>query len=82
MRKQGCIITGLTECDLHHLKGIKYGTGTGLKATDDYCLGLTREYHSELHNTGIDTFQEKYNIDLEQELIELHSQFIKVMKEV
>jgi len=42
-----CVVTGQEQCDFHHIKGLKRGTG----ANDDRLgIPLTREQHTLLHN--------------------------------
>ena len=79
IRKQPCILTGLFEVDPHHLKGIKYGSAMGLKSNDEFIVPIMHELHQELHLIGIDSFQEKYDICLEDQLIELHKRFMKII---
>lgn len=45
-------ISGLGPCDPHHLRSIKEERGVGLRATDRWCVPLTREEHRQVHTIG------------------------------
>jgi hypothetical protein len=44
-------ISGKRPCDPHHLR-IKAERGVGMKATDKWCVPLTRDEHDEVHKVG------------------------------
>jgi hypothetical protein len=44
-------ISGLRPCDPHHLR-VKEERGVGLRATDRWCVPLTREEHRLVHTVG------------------------------
>ena len=44
-------ISGKTPCEPHHLR-VAQERGVGLKATDRWCVPLTREEHNEVHRLG------------------------------
>jgi hypothetical protein len=44
-------ISGLKPCDAHHLR-IHNERGVGLRATDRWCVPLTRQEHMEVHRVG------------------------------
>ena len=82
VKKQHCLITGEFGVDPHHLRNLNGLTGMALTPTDEYCVPLSRLKHTEVHspNPSI-SFQEKYSIDLELELLKLHAIFVKTMVE-
>ena len=51
IRQLPSCISGQRPCDPHHLR-IKGERGVGLRATDRWCLPLTREEHMEVHRVG------------------------------
>lgn len=73
IREQPCVVTGAYGADPHHfLTG-----GIGTKGSDYATIPLTRELHNELHDTGQETFQNKYSVDLWREMARLmHLYFI------
>lgn len=44
-----CVATGRPADDAHHITGLKE-SGIGTKIDDFYCIPLTREQHTLLHN--------------------------------
>ena len=44
-------ISGKYPCDAHHLR-VRAERGTSLRATDRWCVPLTREEHNECHKLG------------------------------
>ena len=49
--KLSSCISGLKPCDAHHLK-FKNERGVGLRATDRWCVPLTRAEHIEIERLG------------------------------
>lgn len=57
-----CMVCGRVPCDAAHVKS--RGAGGGYR---DNLVPLCREHHTEQHQIGIETFQNKYQIDMERE---------------
>ena len=57
IRNQSCAVCGVLEVDPHHVKTRGSG-GSDLDA-----IPLCRHHHQEFHHIGVDTFQEKYQLD-------------------
>lgn len=53
-----CLITGVLDADIHHVK--TRGSGGGDKAWN--LMPLCREAHTEVHKIGLRRFSEKYPI--------------------
>ena len=79
IKNQSCLISDTIPVDPHHLKNINKLDGLGMKPSDDYCIPLSRELHSELHSMSVADFEKKYNVDLLEELRKYHNRFIKVV---
>ena len=54
IREQRCVSCGATPSEAHHLKGVRYLSGVGLKAGDNYAVPLCRRCHSRLHEGRIE----------------------------
>lgn len=61
LHQQPCIITGLSGVQQVHVKG----GGVSRKAGYEWSVPMRPELHHELHQHGIRTFEEKYDVDLE-----------------
>ncbi len=81
IKKQSCLISDTIPVDPHHLKNINKLDGLGMKPSDDYCIPLSRELHSELHSMPVADFEKKYNVDLLEELRKYHSRFLQIVLE-
>jgi hypothetical protein len=58
-----CAICGQPQADIHHVKAI--GMGRNRRKVDDSQypkISLCRKHHSEAHNSGWQTFSEKYHV--------------------
>lgn len=71
IRKEPCLITGL-KADPHHT--VSRGAG----GSDYRAVPLNREKHSECENIGIKTFQKKYYLSFDREIIRLLIIYIKL----
>jgi hypothetical protein len=63
IRDLPCIITGKPNPDPHHVLRKSQGLN------DYLTVPLCHELHHELHNIGVKSFSEKYNIDFKDALI-------------
>lgn len=75
IRTQPSIVSGRTPCEAHHEDILKSG-GTGCKGHDCQCIPLTAEEHRERHQTGKDTFYNKYGIDPMLEIIRHNARYL------
>lgn len=64
IRRQPCLVCK-RPAEPHHLRGLRYGTGTGVKAPDEWAIPLCPEHHRELHDHGVKTFCEKRRVNLD-----------------
>lgn len=55
-----CCVCGAEPVQAHHLKGLKYGTGMGLKACDTKTIPLCYAHHHEFHTLGVKTWEARY----------------------
>lgn len=46
--------------DPHHPRGLEWGTGGSLKASDEFCIPLCREHHQEWHALTMGPWEAKY----------------------
>lgn len=58
-----CPINGTLPVDAHHASGTR---GGGQKASDYGAIPLDHELHMEYHNIGRESFEKKYNVDMEE----------------
>lgn len=68
IKEQSCCISGTKDIDAHHLEAV--GMGQNRKKPNQKhftAVPLSRELHTEVHQIGINKFQEKYNVQLWQE---------------
>lgn len=68
-----CCVTGQSGVDAHHV--IRKSQG----GSDRTCVPLTHKMHMELHSIGVDTFENKYGVDLDalwKKLSEHYDSFI------
>lgn len=72
------IVSGLPADDAHHV----WNTGKKGKHNDYLCVPLTREEHSEYHRLSHDRFEEKYNVDLTQEIVNLLTEYLEEQREL
>ena len=75
IRHQPCIIT-MQQAEPHHLK-IKGNSGTSRKPSDYYCLPVTRDIHQEWEAHTNEYIEEKYCIDVYQELFKMVTGYLK-----
>lgn len=54
--------------ELHHPRGLAFGTGMGLKASHMLVIPLCQKHHHEFHNLGRKTWEERYGT--QQEMID------------
>lgn len=76
IRTQTSIVSGRTPCEAHHEPVLKEANGMGMKTHDCLCLPLTAEEHRERHQTGKDTFYNKYGIDPMIEIIRHNARYL------
>ncbi len=50
VKEQDCCECGGRGGDAHHLKGLGYLSGAGLKAPDTYAMSLCRGCHTDFHD--------------------------------
>jgi hypothetical protein len=70
-----CISGSLNTSKPHHHRNNKY-CGTGMKPPDIFEVPITYELHTEVHTTGVKTFEKKYNIDFNEIIIKLHREYM------
>jgi len=80
-KKRPCLVNNIVGVDGHHIR-MKHNCGMGLKPPDEYIIPLDHELHMELHTMGVKSFEEKYSISLEKELVKLHNKFVEEMQGV
>jgi hypothetical protein len=79
IRAKKCCVSGNHVADPHHLHAIGMGANrTKPNSRHFTCVPLSREMHTELHQRGIKSFEDKYNIDLWQEAYYLFISFLVV----
>ncbi len=67
----GCIVC-VSPPQIHHCIGHEFGTGKGLKAKDDFTIGLCHHHHvgaEGIHVIGRKTWEKKYG--RQSDLLEL-----------
>tara|TARA_R100001163_G_C4972072_1_gene131583 strand:+ start:333 stop:647 length:315 start_codon:yes stop_codon:yes gene_type:complete len=68
IQAQPCCVSGIRDVDAHHLEAI--GMGQDRKKPNQKhftAVPLSRELHTEVHASGLNDFQAKYNVQLWQE---------------
>ena len=70
VKLEKCIICGRWPSDAHH--SISRGSGGG----DYYAVSLCREHHSEGHTIGWQTFQSKYELCFNEEIVQMLLRYI------
>ena len=68
IRKQPCIVCYRTPCEAHHVRTAA-NSGMGIKPGDDQAVPLCPLHHRELHQIGVQTFCEKYWVDIGYQII-------------
>ena len=65
IRAMGCCVTGCwyTPIHLHHVRTAA-NSGTGMKPSDDFVVGICAHHHRQGHNIGWKKFQKVYRVDL------------------
>ena len=56
-----CCVCGSEPVQVHHIIGVGL-SGAGMRSSDWFTLPLCYSHHSELHNGGIRTWEQKYGI--------------------
>ncbi len=64
MESEGRMNTEHSLSEYHHVNKRGYSTMAG-KCDDLRCVPLTNKFHREIHLIGRESFERKYNIDLE-----------------
>ena len=72
LHEQRCVVTGRYGVVQAHVKN----GGMARKADYEWSVPMLDALHRELHQHGIDTFQAKYNIDLELAAIATQQQWL------
>lgn len=76
VRTLPCLIRG-GAADPHHLKAIGVGRKRALPKWEDYTLvPLERQYHVELHQIGVSSFEERHNINLYYEALQILAKWL------
>ena len=79
IRDKKCCVSGNSVADPHHLHALGMGTNRQkANARHFTCVPLSREMHTELHQQGMNYFQQKYKIDLWQEAYYFFISFLLV----
>ena len=65
IRALGCCVSGCwhTPIDPHHVRTAA-NSGTGMKPSDDFVVGICAYHHRIGHHIGWKTFQKRYGVDL------------------
>lgn len=71
VRSIPCVVCGKQDTEAHHVK--TRGSGGG----DTWAVPMCVEHHREIHAIGINTFQEKYGVDLWMELFFIAKSWIE-----
>ena len=77
IRSLACVICDSPGAHAHHT----VTGGKGLKGSDFKTVPLCIHHHIEVHGTGKDTFQEKYNIDFKDIIIKNLEDYIMGINE-
>ena len=81
IKEKGCLVSGMSGVDPHHIRNLNGLTGMSITPPDEFCIPLSRFYHSELHSPEVNSnFEIKYNINLINELKRLNNEFVETMK--
>jgi len=71
IRKQPCVVCGHTLTQAHHVKTV--GSGGG----DEWVIPLCIPCHQMIHMIGRDTFFRRHKVNIQQELFEMVSGYLK-----
>ena len=71
IRKQPCVVCGNTLTQAHHVKTV--GSGGG----DEWAIPLCRNCHQMIHLVGRDTFFKRHEVNIQQELFNMVSDYLK-----
>ena len=72
--QMNCVVCGRSNTSMHHLRGLKYGSGTGFKAGDNFTLPLCENIidnigcHTKIHKSHKKFVEENkhiFNDDIE-----------------
>ena len=75
IRRQFCLVCGITPCDPDHLEARGMG-GANKDGFKDYsCIPLCRKHHTERHQLGNQKFEHKYNINLWKDAFNLFRRY-------
>ena len=78
IRRQFCLVCGITPCDPDHLEARGMG-GANKSGFKDYsCIPLCRKHHTERHQLGNQKFEYKYNINLWKDAFNLLRRFFVI----
>ncbi|QDW87847.1 putative HNHc nuclease [Staphylococcus hominis] len=76
---RNCIICGKPHSDLAHYKAVGRGRDrTKINHYGNQVLALCREHHTEQHNIGVDSFNDKYH--LHESWVEVDERLNKMLK--
>ena len=63
LMNRACMVSGKPNADIAHVEAVGAGRNRNtIDHTEHRFLSLSREYHTEQHLIGIDTFMEKYHL--------------------
>ena len=71
IRQQPCVVCGHTLTQAHHVKTV--GSGGG----DNWAIPLCISCHQMIYLVGRDTFFERHNINIQQELFNMVAGYLK-----
>lgn len=77
---KSCIVSRKKPIHRHHVRLGSRNAGIWMKPPDIYCVPLFHEYHTGnkgIHSLGIETFQNRFKIDIMNELEKIHNDFVK-----
>ena len=76
IRLQPCLVDHVVAQAHHTTAG-----GVGTKGSDYRTVPLCWRHHGELHRLGPDSFQEKYGLDFQEEIIRLLERYVSALEE-
>jgi hypothetical protein len=75
IKDEPCFYSGSMEtAQPHHIR-VAGACGIGLKPPDIYCIPINYIVHNNLHTKGISYVEDKFNVDTENKLKEMHNYF-------
>ena len=76
-----CTVAFEDDCQGEIIPHHTTGGGVGLKGPDLSCIPLCHFHHSEGHNIGWDSFEDKHGILIDWKVREANQEYIRVLEE-